>query len=152
MDLVTQDLEPYRSSSLWWHDVWGWGNGSNYQIGTGTDDIYDPPVRVEPLSGQHVQQLFAAKFHSCAVTRDGALYTWGWAQGGRLGHGHVAGRPLDGQAQMTPLRVGGQLGKLRVVEVAAGKHHTVAVVEGGEVFSWGRGGDGRLGLGNDDDV
>lgn len=89
LDLISEELEPFHSSSSWWQDVWGWGNGSNYQIGTGTDDIYDAPTRVDSLTGSDVKLLVAAKFHSCALTNDGKLYTWGWAQGGRLGHGQL---------------------------------------------------------------
>jgi NIMA (never in mitosis gene a)-related kinase len=38
-----------------------------------------------------------------------------------------------------------------VTAVACGKKHVVVVGSEGEVFSWGCGADGRLGLGNDDD-
>ncbi len=36
-------------------------------------------------------------------------------------------------------------GRRAVVAVAAGKHHTVAVARGGELFTWGSNRDGRLG-------
>ena len=35
----------------------------------------------------------------------------------------------------------------RVKGVAAGEHHTVAWTEAGEMFAWGKGTDGQLGLG-----
>ena len=38
-----------------------------------------------------------------------------------------------------------------VIAIAAGAQHVVVVGSDSEVFAWGRGGDGRLGLGNDED-
>ena len=38
-----------------------------------------------------------------------------------------------------------------VIAIAAGPHHVVAVGSESEVFSWGRGEAGRLGLGNEED-
>jgi inhibitor of Bruton tyrosine kinase len=45
---------------------------------------------------------------------------------------------------IAPRAVAG-LGRKRVIAVAAGKHHTVAVTSAGEVFTWGSNRDGRLG-------
>lgn len=45
---------------------------------------------------------------------------------------------FSGQAAViTPRRVISGLGARRVKVVAAAKHHTVAVTESGEVFTWG---------------
>ena len=38
-----------------------------------------------------------------------------------------------------------------VIAIASGPHHVVAIGSEGEVFSWGSGADGRLGLGTEDD-
>ena len=38
-----------------------------------------------------------------------------------------------------------------VIAIAAGPQHVVAVGSDSEVFAWGRGDGGRLGLGNDED-
>ena len=38
-----------------------------------------------------------------------------------------------------------------VVSVTCGAQHVVAVGSEGEVFTWGKGADGRLGLGTEDD-
>ena len=45
-------------------------------------------------------------------------------------------------------RVGGALEGVRVVAVAAGVAHSMAVASDGSVFTWGYGGDGRLGHGD----
>ena len=42
---------------------------------------------VEGLRGKNVVSVVAGGEHSAAITRDGALYTWGKGSYGRLGHG-----------------------------------------------------------------
>ncbi len=66
-------------------DVFSWGNGNNYTLGTGATAVQLSPARVESLHDAQVVLLAAAKFHSAAVSLDGRLYTWGWGRGGRLG-------------------------------------------------------------------
>ena len=65
--------------------VFTWGNGANYQLGTGGTGLAAGPVRVDGLRLAGAVAVAAAKFHSAAVTADGRLLTWGWGRGGRLG-------------------------------------------------------------------
>ena len=65
--------------------VYSWGNGANYQLGTGATGLQPGPVRLDALRKELVVQIAAAKYHSAAVTKDGQLFTWGFGRGGRLG-------------------------------------------------------------------
>ena len=65
----------------------------------------------------------------------GDVYAWGDGSNGRLGLGDVYPR-------MSPTRVPGLSGAVRV---AAGAGHAAAVTATGEIFTWGRDGDGQLG-------
>ncbi len=77
--------------------------------------------------------------HSGAVTDDGALYTWGEGDFGRLGHG-------DSQSRDTPTVVK-DIGP--VSQVACGMAHTLALSEDGRtVWSFGSGDHGKLGHGD----
>jgi alpha-tubulin suppressor-like RCC1 family protein len=67
-------------------EVYSWGNGANYQLGTGTAGIHRIPCRIDALQSLDVTSVAAAKFHSAAITASGAVYTWGFGRGGRLGH------------------------------------------------------------------
>ena len=66
-------------------EVYTWGNGSNYQLGSGAEGLQETPARLEALHELDVRQVVAAKFHSMALTKDGQLYSWGYGRGGRLG-------------------------------------------------------------------
>ena len=140
-------------------DLYCWGSGANYQLGNGARDDVVRPRRLDDLAlaalpggdpeenaGGGVVALAAAKFHSLAATADGSLFAWGHGRGGRLGVDDERTHSGDGAATR-PARVpyfGPRAGRL-VVAVAAGKHHSIALCNDGEVFSWGRNDDGRLG-------
>ena len=66
-------------------EVYTWGNGSNYQLGSGGVGLQLAPVRLEALREVSIQTVSAAKFHSAAISSGGQLYTWGFGRGGRLG-------------------------------------------------------------------
>lgn len=79
--------------------------------------------------------------HAFAVTEAGTLWVWGKGDDGRLGLG------ADGD-RLRPAQVHG-FGGERVAMVAAGTHHSAAVTRRGELYAWGAGDGGRLGLGQD---
>jgi alpha-tubulin suppressor-like RCC1 family protein len=89
-----------------------------------------------------IVRLTAGLFHSMAVTQDGELYTWGSGTNGRLGHG-------DTVMQLRPRRVDA-LADTAIVHASAGSGHSVAVSEGGALYTWGQGYAGRLGHGSQD--
>ncbi|XP_022718863.1 uncharacterized protein LOC111277027 isoform X3 [Durio zibethinus] len=125
-------------------EVFSWGSGVNYQLGTGNAHIQKLPCKLDSFSGSIIKLVSAAKFHSVAVTDSGKLYTWGFGRGGRLGHPDFDIH--SGQAAViTPRQVTSGLGARRVKAIAAAKHHTVIATEGGEVFTWGSNREGQLG-------
>ncbi|XP_052175101.1 uncharacterized protein LOC127789981 isoform X3 [Diospyros lotus] len=125
-------------------EVFSWGSGVNYQLGTGNAHIQKLPCRVDSLQGSFIKLISAAKFHSVAVSACGEVYTWGFGRGGRLGHPDFDIH--SGQAAViTPRLVTSGLGARQVKAIAAAKHHTVVATEGGEVFTWGSNREGQLG-------
>ncbi|KAK4414823.1 Inhibitor of Bruton tyrosine kinase [Sesamum alatum] len=125
-------------------EVFSWGSGVNYQLGTGNAHIQKLPCKVDSLHGSFIKLISAAKFHSVAVSARGEVYTWGFGRGGRLGHPDFDIH--SGQAAViTPRQVTSGLGARRVKAIAAAKHHTVVATESGEVFTWGSNREGQLG-------
>ena len=76
-----------------------------------------------------------------AITADGAVWSWGQGGLGQLGHG-------DWQGQSLPKKVEALAGR-RVVAVSAGGEHSLALTADGAVWSWGYGGFGKLGHGDE---
>ena len=99
------------------------------------------PKKIEAFAGQRVVTVTAGKYHNLAITADGALWSWGDGDFGRLGHG-------DDQDQLLlPKRVEALAGQ-RVVAVSAGGVHSLALAADGSVWSWGCGDLGKLGHGD----
>ncbi|RKO83866.1 regulator of chromosome condensation 1/beta-lactamase-inhibitor protein II [Blyttiomyces helicus] len=135
--------------------AWSWGSNSNYILGHPNSDDRTLPTRVEipPLTSAHASitlttlsdttpvltSLALGKYHACLVAADGRLFIHGFegATTGRLGLGSPAVTTL------VPTRVENLP---RVVAVALGADHTVAVTVRGEVYTWGSNKHGQLGF------
>ena len=84
LDLLSKGLKGYLTAGTS-TEVYSWGNGANYQLGSGAEGLQLVPSRVENLHGENTAAVAAAKFHSAAVSKEGILFTWGFGRGGRLG-------------------------------------------------------------------
>jgi alpha-tubulin suppressor-like RCC1 family protein len=117
--------------------VWSWGRNDSGQLGDGGLVSQAVPVRVGGL-GQIVD-IAAGLTHSLALGADGSVWAWGGNKHGQLGENGLSDRN-------TPGRVGGLSGD-RVVALAAGGWHSLALKSDGSVWTWGRGDFGQLGNG-----
>lgn len=81
--------------------------------------------------------------HSALVSKQGELFTWGEASGGRLGHG------VDKDVNQP--RLVETLAFSTVDSIACGEFHTCAVTSTGELYTWGDStrSDGLLGHGSE---
>lgn len=111
--------------------------GLNFTTVSGSNSI-PSVIRHRPLL---VQDIALSKFHSAILTTDpeSNLYICGFGPGGRLGTGDQTTR-----FSYVCVEGGGLAGK-RVISVALGQDHTLAVSEHGEIFSWGLNSFGQLG-------
>ena len=89
------------------------------------------PVDQGQFEDAHIVMAACGGYHSVAVSAEGDVFTWGAGVWGRLGHN-------DEQDRLAPARLEqGQFGGGKVVLVAAGFCHTVALTEGGMLWVWG---------------
>jgi alpha-tubulin suppressor-like RCC1 family protein len=68
------------------------------------------------------------------------VFTWGDGECGQLGLGD------DRSNKLVPALVRGEVLNKAVVQVAVGNDHSMCVAEDGSVYSWGRNGEGQLGV------
>ena len=106
-----------------------WGYGGHGQLGHGDQQNQLLPKKIDAFGGQRVVAVSAGDFHSLAITADGALWSWGHGDFGKLGHG-------DEQDQPLPKKIEALTGQ-RIVSISAGGASGVAVTADGEVWSWG---------------
>ncbi len=106
-------------------------------------------TQVNMPDGSAVVDCAAGELHSAAVTNNGYLYTWGSAENGCLGHGSQA---ASGQ-QPNPTRVESKsLGGKLCMRVGCGMNHTGVITTDGDLYTFGAGWYGRLGLRESDNV
>ena len=128
------------------------GSNENGQLGRGHSNNNDPDNRVpRPVTGFGLERitLVAAGYgHCAAVTEGGKLLLWGWNGIGQCGTGTadvnvLAATRCDSGALADA--------DVRVVFVACGGFHTVALTSDGGVIGFGNNSFGQLGTGNNDD-
>lgn len=96
-------------------------------------------VAVPDAAVAGVRSVATGGYHTCAISRSGAVFCWGDNSYGQLGDGTTVSRTL-------PVRVGGLTGSF--VSVSAGEGHTCALDTEGQVFCWGSNNFGQLGIGS----
>ncbi|XP_015113813.1 E3 ubiquitin-protein ligase HERC2 [Diachasma alloeum] len=120
-------------------NVWSWGDGDYGKLGRGGSDGCKTPMKIESLAGLGVVKVECGSQFSVALTRSGAVYTWGKGDYHRLGHG------TDDHVRR-PRKVAALQGK-KIISIATGSLHCVACSDKGEVFTWGDNDEGQLGDG-----
>lgn len=124
--------------------VCSWGRGEDGQLGHGDAEDRSLPTHLSALDGQEVVSVICGADHTNAYSESRReVYSWGWGDFGRLGHGNH----YDVFTPQ-PIKV---LQGLRIKQIACGDSHCLAVTMEGEVQSWGRNQNGQLGLGTTED-
>ena len=162
--------------------VMSWGHGRGGRLGVDDAKVHDGDVAALtptpvpfPVSARirkhFVVRVAAGKHHTLAVTRRGAVFSWGLGADGRLGYdardasydassfraeNTSNASPFgslvethsrrDDAYQRTPRLVAGALRDAFAVDVAAANRHSVVVTRAGEVFAFGSNAFGQLGM------
>ncbi|KAK7491466.1 hypothetical protein BaRGS_00017295 [Batillaria attramentaria] len=117
------------------------GSNSCGQLGTGGKDDVHVFSLVQFPTPVSVREVTAGWDFSLAVTENGALYSWGnntFYQLGRQTSDKISPHPGLVQTELTT--------GVRMVAVAAGLRHALALSEDGSVYGWGQNKRGQVGL------
>ncbi|XP_058089878.1 ultraviolet-B receptor UVR8 isoform X2 [Magnolia sinica] len=120
---------------------WGWGDFGRLGHGNSSDLFTPQPIKA--LQGLKIKQIACGDSHCLAVTMDGEVQSWGRNQNGQLGLGTT-------EDSLVPQKIQAFQG-IAVKMIAAGAEHTAAVTEDGDLYGWGWGRYGNLGLGDRND-
>jgi alpha-tubulin suppressor-like RCC1 family protein len=123
--------------------LWCWGSNASQQLGVSGRSRAVSPVRI----GEDDDWIWIAAggTQTCGIRRGNVLYCWGDNADGQVGIGRVG---PDGNLVPTgaPALVTMTSGWVRV---EAGQAHACAIKNSQEMYCWGRGDDGQLGLDSD---
>ncbi|XP_050371988.1 PH, RCC1 and FYVE domains-containing protein 1-like [Argentina anserina] len=120
-----------------------WGDGDKHRLGHGSKDTYLLPTCVSSLIDYNFHQLACGHTMTIALTTSGHVFTMGGTAYGQLGN-----PSSDGKA---PCLVQDKLVGEFVEEIACGAYHVAVLTSRSEVFTWGKGANGRLGHGDIED-
>lgn len=148
--------------------VWSWGLGVFGQLGHGTLHDEKIPRRISdfkhpdfPEKEIKIAAIACGSHHSLALDSDGCVWSWGSSEYAQQfqseakyyddwGSSERRGVSKNGQSYYysIPRLILNGFEKKRVVSIACGNLHNIALTETGECWSWGWGVHGALGHGN----
>ena len=97
--------------------VFSWGDNMGGQLGTEGGGL----LPVAGLEGLPIVKISGGRVHSCALSAEGEVWSWGSGRNGRLGQGSSRDSPQPGVVE--------GLEGWRVVGMACGFDHTLLLVE-----------------------
>ncbi len=127
--------------------VFSWGSNSFGQLGL-TADLSQRskcaffPEKILSLALFHVKLIACGRNHNMVLTNQGNLLSWGQGTYGALGMDDVIDSDVGLPATIRLLSESG----FAVKSVACGGWHSCALLETGELYTWGYNGSGQLGL------
>ncbi|XP_073223142.1 PH, RCC1 and FYVE domains-containing protein 1-like [Cicer arietinum] len=120
-----------------------WGDGDQYRLGHVNKETCLQPTCVAALAEYNFQQVACGHSLTVALTASGHVFTMGSMAYGQLGN------PMsDGKI---PILVRDRLLGESVEEISCGAHHVAVLTSRSELYTWGRGANGRLGHGDIED-
>ncbi|XP_020590968.1 E3 ubiquitin-protein ligase HERC2-like, partial [Phalaenopsis equestris] len=120
-----------------------WGDGEEYRLGHGDKEAKLVPTCVASIIDYNFRQLACGHNITVALSTCGHVFTMGSSM-----HGELGNPQFDGKVPcLVQDRLVGELAE----EIACGSHHVVVLTARSEVYTWGRGANGRLGHGDTDD-
>ncbi|WOL05971.1 hypothetical protein Cni_G14702 [Canna indica] len=120
-----------------------WGDNDKGRLGHADKDRKLIPTCVASLVDCDFVQVSCGTMLTVALTITGTVFTMGSSVHGQLGN------PQAEDVSIT--RVEGLLRNEFVKEISAGSFHVTVLTTKGKVYTWGRGGNGQLGLGDNKD-
>ncbi|KAM3285466.1 hypothetical protein P3S67_024265 [Capsicum chacoense] len=117
-----------------------WGDGDKGRLGHPGEETKLLPTCVAKLVDHDFIQVSCASTLTIALSSTGKVYTMGSAVHGQLGNPDAKDK--------SPVLVQGKLREEFVTEISSGSYHVAVLTSRGSVYTWGKGANGQLGLGD----
>ncbi|CAA2996877.1 PH, RCC1 and FYVE domains-containing 1-like [Olea europaea subsp. europaea] len=136
--IVTQSSASVSSGKLF-----TWGDGDKNRLGHGDKDPRLKPTCVPALIDYNFHKIACGHSLTVGLTTSGRVFTMGSTVYGQLGNPQSDGK--------LPCSVEDKLAGESVDEIACGAYHVTVLTSKNEVYTWGKGANGRLGHGDIED-
>ncbi|KYQ89421.1 hypothetical protein DLAC_10085 [Tieghemostelium lacteum] len=124
--------------------VYGLGVGSEYQLGSESNQNQIVPIEIEPLSSKKFVKIVCGWGNSVGLTENGDLFSWGWNADGQAGIGKS--KDLNNPVVIKPTLIPSSSKFINIY--CNGSDHLIAVDDKGSLFSFGCNTHGQLGTGD----
>jgi len=132
----------------------GVGDTNNRGDGSASGGMGDLLDAVDLGSGIKAKAIVAGGSHTCAILDNSAIKCWGRRDEGQMGKGGKNGELWQIGDGSTPYEMGDSLTSIELgtgitaTAIAAGYHHTCAILDNSSIKCWGSNNAGQLGLGD----
>ncbi|ONM14644.1 PH, RCC1 and FYVE domains-containing protein 1 [Zea mays] len=117
-----------------------WGDADRGKLGHADKKMKLIPTCVDSLTDYDFIQVSCGTALTVALSVTGVVFTSGSSMHGQLGNPHADGKTVSA--------VEGLLKSEFVRHISSGSSHVAVVTTNGKVFTWGKGKEGQLGLGD----
>ncbi|GAA0146147.1 guanyl-nucleotide exchange factor [Lithospermum erythrorhizon] len=136
--IVTQSSSSFSSGKLF-----TWGDGDKNRLGHGDKEPRLEPTCVPALIDYNLYKIACGHSLTVGLTTSGQLFTMGSTVYGQLGNPQSDGK--------LPSLIEDKLTGETIVDISCGAYHVAVLTSKNEVFTWGKGANGRLGHGDIED-
>ncbi|KAI8370326.1 regulator of chromosome condensation 1/beta-lactamase-inhibitor protein II [Radiomyces spectabilis] len=123
-----------------------WGNGQQGQLGRRVIERRKRNALVPvSMALRNIKAIGSGSYHSFALSHDNDLYVWGlnnFQQCGLL----TKETPTAPNTVNVPTIIRGLKGKGPIKSVTAGEHHSLVLLENGDIYGFGRADSSQIGL------
>ncbi|KAG9153027.1 hypothetical protein Leryth_023920 [Lithospermum erythrorhizon] len=140
---VVEVIMTQSSSSISCGKLFTWGDGDKNRLGHGDKEPRLEPTCVPALIDHNFYKIACGHSLTVGLTTSGQVFTMGSTVYGQLGNSLSDGK--------LPCLVGDKLAREMVEEIACGAYHVSVLTSRNEVYTWGKGANGRLGHGDIED-
>eukprot|EP00924_Labyrinthula_sp_SR-Ha-C_P002577 maker-scaffold_13-snap-gene-0.44-mRNA-1 protein AED:0.00 eAED:0.00 QI:65/1/1/1/1/1/2/79/426 len=122
-------------------EVYSWGKGEYGRLGNGGNKEQPVPLPIDYFLELdiEVEKIACGSNFNLALDVNGVVYAWGSNDQSQLGLGQgfsVDMFSMENLPRPVEFNFEGSDSK-RIIEIAAGEHHSIAITDAGEVYSWG---------------
>nr|GMD50175.1 ultraviolet-B receptor uvr8 [Ipomoea batatas] len=140
---VVEVIVSQSSASVSSGKLFTWGDGDKYRLGHGDKEPQLQPMCVSALIEYDFHKIACGHSLTVGLTTSGYVFTMGSAVYGQLGNPYSDGK--------LPCLVEDKLLGECVEEISCGAYHIAVLTSKNEVYTWGKGANGRLGHGDIED-
>ncbi|KAM5562382.1 PH, RCC1 and FYVE domains-containing protein 1 [Rosa sericea] len=140
---VVEVIATQSSASISSGKLFTWGDGDKNRLGHGDKEARLKPTCVPALIDYNFLKIACGHSLTVGLTTSGHVFTMGSTVYGQLGNPNSDGK--------LPCLVDDKLSGECIEEIACGAYHVAVLTSRNEVYTWGKGANGRLGHGDVED-